>query len=183
MNKEPWIQLADGRAFEPYKPKVEDISIEVIAHALSKICRFNGHTKRFYSVAEHSIHVANILPDNLKIWGLLHDAHEAYTGFGDVCNPVKSTQVKYLEELIDGVIAEYFGLFVGEFYNPLIREADLRMLHTEKVFLLEPGERDWDIQMPTFITDMHGLAFRDGNPEIARVNFLETFRKLQNGQS
>lgn len=70
------------------------ISIEAIARGLSRICRFNGHCKRYYSVAQHSIHVSRLVAGktaeatrSLQLWGLLHDASEAY--IGDLIRPVK----------------------------------------------------------------------------------------------
>lgn len=78
----------------------EDISLDAIAHSLAFQCRFNGHTNRFYSVAEHSMlleFVVNSLekPESLssadwearRMAALLHDAAEAY--IGDVVTPVK----------------------------------------------------------------------------------------------
>ncbi|MBF0612521.1 MAG: hypothetical protein HQL55_15470, partial [Magnetococcales bacterium] len=73
-----WIQTFTGRQFWPLAPVLEHIHVQDIAHALSLLCRFNGHCQKFYSVAEHSLHVATILPPELAGWGLLHDASEAY---------------------------------------------------------------------------------------------------------
>ena len=59
--------------------KIDDINIYDIAHALSQICRFTGHTKKFYSVAEHSVRVSYLaLGQANKRYGLMHDAAEAY---------------------------------------------------------------------------------------------------------
>src|SRR5271156_4912831 len=73
-----WIQTFTGKKFYPFNPKPQDIDIRDIAHALSNICRFTGHTKRFYSVAEHSRNVAKLVPAHMKLQALLHDASEAY---------------------------------------------------------------------------------------------------------
>jgi 5'-deoxynucleotidase YfbR-like HD superfamily hydrolase len=75
-------------------PRTEDICIEDIAHALSYMCRFNGHCKSFYSVAQHSIFVADMLPTRLAPYGLLHDATEVYVT--DIPRPLK--------KLIDGAM-------------------------------------------------------------------------------
>jgi len=64
-----------------------DYQIDEIAHHLSMLCRFNGALSSYYSVAEHSIHVATLLPPELKMAGLLHDAAEAY--IGDIVSPIK----------------------------------------------------------------------------------------------
>ena len=55
-----WIQTFTGKRMYPLDPKPEDICIEDIAHALSNICRFTGHTKKFYSVGEHSINCLDL---------------------------------------------------------------------------------------------------------------------------
>lgn len=144
----PWIQLANGKPFEPFNCKPEDITIEVIAASLSKICRFNGHTKRFYSVAEHSYYVMTLVPQHLALPALLHDAHEAYTGFGDVVSPMKSYEVKKLERDIDTVIAAAFGFDPQLFYEPEMSNADLRMLATEKRDIMLPSEREWSNFLP-----------------------------------
>ena len=89
---------------------VDDILLGDIAHSLSQQCRFNGHTPHFYSVAEHSVLVADRLPASLKVWGLMHDAAEAYVG--DLISPIKREIRSYrnLEDRLLGVIAERFGL-------------------------------------------------------------------------
>lgn len=71
----------------PFDLRIEEIDINDIAHHLSMICRWGGGTPGFYSVAEHSVRVAAKLPDKLKLWGLLHDAAEAY--LGDHVRPMK----------------------------------------------------------------------------------------------
>ena len=81
-----YSMTASGLGFDPEDPKPEAIVIEDIAHALSNICRFGGHTGSFYSVAQHSVLVS--LHTNAKFAraGLMHDASEAY--IGDIIRPV-----------------------------------------------------------------------------------------------
>jgi hypothetical protein len=81
----PYIVTYTGRRFHFLDPKIDEISIEDIAHALSNVCRFTGHTKRFYSVAEHSCLVSALCDNRLE--GLLHDASEAY--MSDLSSPLK----------------------------------------------------------------------------------------------
>ena len=76
-----------GRMVDLLSVKPEDIDLADIAWALAHTCRFMGHPRRHYSVAEHSINVARLLPEPIKIYGLLHDAHEAY--IGDISTPMK----------------------------------------------------------------------------------------------
>jgi len=93
--KAPWVETVSGRRVSLVEPDPESISIEDIAHHLSKLCRFAGASRTFYSVAEHSLRVSAefnsytcpVMARALKVWGLLHDAHEAY--LGDIIRPVK----------------------------------------------------------------------------------------------
>lgn len=94
VNERGWIQTATGRIIDPLNPEVEQIDIRDIAHALGNICRFSGQSSIFYSVAQHSIIVAELVglvteDDPVPVmFGLLHDAAEAY--LGDVSTPMKT---------------------------------------------------------------------------------------------
>ena len=100
MNKKnAIIQTHTGRLVNPFYIKNEDIVIEDIAYSLSMQCRFNGHTNRFFSVAEHSINVTSVLkklnfPAKTQLLGLLHDASEAY--LADILAPIKECLPDYL---------------------------------------------------------------------------------------
>src|SRR5580704_9362466 len=85
--KDRYLSTYTGKKFYPYDPRPEQICIEDIAHGLSMLCRFAGQCRFFFSVAEHSIAVAHLLPANLKLFGLLHDVSEAY--LADLPRPVK----------------------------------------------------------------------------------------------
>jgi uncharacterized protein len=103
----------------------EDIDIRDIAHALSRLCRYNGHCGGFISVARHSIWVSDVLPRELALWGLLHDAPEAY--LGDMTRPVKRQEAmeefRAADERLEQVVAEKFGL---EYPMPIeVHEADM----------------------------------------------------------
>lgn len=84
-----WITTFTGKRFYQTSPHRDSVCIEDIAHALSMLCRFTGHCREFYSVAEHSIRVAYELQSQQRIHGLLHDAHEAY--LGDTSGPLKKS--------------------------------------------------------------------------------------------
>ena len=116
---------------------VEDIDIVDIAHALSNICRFGGHTKRFYSVAQHSIAVSYMVGDRLALHGLLHDAAEAY--IGDMVSPLKKRIPEYrrLDEDITRVICRKFDIDFD--LMPCIKWADRAALQVECI-----GVRDYD---------------------------------------
>jgi uncharacterized protein len=124
-----WIQTFTGKKFYPFAPKVEDVCIEDIAHALSMLCRFGGHVNEFYSVADHSIRVALECNPEYRLLGLLHDASEAY--LVDVPRPIKEQMHLYreVEKAVQMVICERFNLPLV--WPDLIHEIDKRMLLTE----------------------------------------------------
>jgi uncharacterized protein len=84
-----WIQTYTGRRVYPLDPSPEDIDIADIAHALSNVCRFTGHVREFYSVAQHSVIVSECVPAPFALLGLMHDAPEAY--IGDISRPLKKS--------------------------------------------------------------------------------------------
>lgn len=126
-----WIQTYTGRQFWPLDPRPEDVCIEDIAHALSLQCRFAGHCKRFYSVAEHSVRVSWVVPEEHALIGLLHDASEAY--LQDFVRPLKNTEFgrayRLAEYRVQLAICEHFRIPVV--WPTCIGEADNRMLATE----------------------------------------------------
>ena len=81
------FRTLSGRTITLPRPEKGQIDVAELAEAVAKLCRFSGHTSRFYSVAEHSLHVTNYLPPHLKIYGLLHDLHEGI--LGDITTPIK----------------------------------------------------------------------------------------------
>lgn len=129
---ETHITTYTGRSFWPLDPRSEDINLLDICHALSNQCRFTGHTREFYSVAEHSCRVHDILPPEHRLAGILHDAPEYV--LADLAKPTKSQEqmIKFCEaeDRIMELIAAKFGF---EFpFNPLVKEADTILLYTEK---------------------------------------------------
>ena len=90
------IRVASGELFWPLQPRENEIEIEDIAHGLSQICRFTGHTRSFYSVAQHSVLVSRLCPPAiaLHLWrpgtGLI--THVSYIGTYDGPRPFRSTQ-------------------------------------------------------------------------------------------
>lgn len=164
----PSIQTVSGNLVHLNDPKVADIDIGDIAHALSHICRYTGHCREFYSVAQHSVLVSRCLPPHLALWGLLHDAAEAY--IGDVSKPLKLViEDSYgpIEERMEAVIAERFGLT-----TPIpaeVKEADLRMLVTEKRDLM--AECDWGRGLP----EPYDFRITAWSPAVARRRFRMTF--------
>ena len=131
----PWVLTYTGKQFFPLTAQPEDVCIEDIAHHLSLLCRFNGGCREFYSVAQHSVHVAQLLPDRLKLHGLLHDAPEAY--LGDMVSPLKAllSAYRHIEGLLWPVICRKFKL-------PKLKAADRRAVKTADGVLLATEWRD-----------------------------------------
>lgn len=146
--KGDWMQTYTGRAFWPLDPRADEVAIEDIAHALSLQCRFAGHCLWHYSVAQHSVLVARSirakgLALELVVWGLLHDAAEAY--LVDLPRPVKGVVQGY-REAEAGVlraVAEHFGLDTGLAGLEVVHLADNEALATEKRDVMAPCDRQW----------------------------------------
>ena len=107
------ITTVTGKRFDPVEPDESLIDIYDIAHALSHLCRANGHFSGFYSVAQHSIACAREAEaagetNEVVLGCLLHDASEAY--LSDVTRPVKALLPRYLEteERLQNLIWEHF---------------------------------------------------------------------------
>ena len=173
VTNEPWITTHSGRQFFPLSPREEDIEIEDIAHHLSLINRFSGATREPYSVAEHSVRVSYLLPPNLALWGLLHDAPEAY--ILDMATPIKmNTNLGFVyrgvEKGIMRVICRKFGLSEEE--PPEVKIADRIMLVTEKRDLLihNPKHPSWNIEAEPLRDFIHQVTWRK-----AKIAFMERF--------
>lgn len=128
-----------GKLFDILDPKPELICIEDIAHALSNICRYTGHTRSFYSVAEHSVRMAKspeLEGDPMIL--LLHDAAEAY--FGDIATPLKKIAyipdgigfrpIYNVEAKIIAAISEALDINLST-KNPIVKLADKRIAASE----------------------------------------------------
>lgn len=146
-----WMMTHTGRKFYPLSPRPEDIDPLDIAHSLAHLCRYNGHTDRFYSVAEHCILMSLVMPTpELALEALLHDGSEAYVG--DMVRPLKHTDemapYRMAEDYVMDAIAARFGLPVDSTghhsKSAEVRDADTRILLTERTALLshyQPSER------------------------------------------
>lgn len=124
------IRTYTGKYIDPFDPDPRDICVEDIAHALAQMPRFGGHLPKPYSVAQHSIRVANLLPAHLRLQGLFHDCFEAY-GFGDIPSPIKTRipQIKQIEDNFLSVASGALGFCYP--FDPVIKEADKSMLVLE----------------------------------------------------
>lgn len=184
-----WICTASGQQFWPLDARPEEVHVGDIAHALANVCRFNGHTREFYSVAQHSVYVSALvtgpidLPATLPrqtvvagLWGLLHDAAEAY--LCDLPRPVKRSigleGYAEAENALMIVIAQHFGI---PFPIPAeVKTADDMMLRAEARDLMPPESvRTWSLpDVEPWEKTVKPMA-----PPAARNFFLQCFRTLQ----
>ncbi len=163
--------------FYPLDPKPEDINIEDIAHALSLLCRANGHFKHFYSVGLHSLNcayeaIARGYSKNVILGCLLHDGSEAY--LADITRPVKKHLQKYLEieDVLQSKIFEKWTPDLSEDEKKLVFEIDDAILYYEFVTLY--NERIFDTA-PHLESDprFEYIEFKSVENE-----FLALFKKL-----
>lgn len=165
MSEVIWIQTYTGKRVNPLALKPDDICIEDIAHALSLLCRFNGHCRQFYSVAEHSIRVAQVVGSRyFRLAALLHDAAEAY--LSDVPRPLKHqwSQFCEVEDRAQAIIDSVFGV-PANYYHPVKRADDI-LLATEGRDLM--GNTDgW--YLPQYALEHHIEPY---NSETAEQLFL-----------
>lgn len=163
-----WVHLCEP---DPATINLWDISV-----SLSNQCRFNGHCSTFYSVAEHSVHVAELLElwghsPKIRLIGLLHDAAEAYTG--DCISPVKRLvpQFKVIE---DGILAACYraaGLIVTPEEWAQVAEADKQLLADESFDLMPSRGLTWGLRRIA----RTGYIPSPWSPPRARIEFMAAF--------
>ena len=166
-----YIRTFTGRKLYWDRVEEHDYVIDDIAHALAMKCRWSGHTKRFYSIAQHSVFVSAHVPQRQQLEGLLHDAAEAY--MPDFPSPLKwylldhgFTAIKDIEKRVQACIEKKFDL------NPdhkIIKVADTLALSTEHRDLLPAGEEaKWMGEAAPYFLDPVG-------PEVAERRFLSRY--------
>lgn len=177
MSRSDWMQTHSGIAFS-FPPTPKMIAIGDIAHSLSMQCRYNGHCRTFYSVAEHSVLVSDWLLYNVgpaaARAGLLHDAGEAY--LCDVPKPLKPMLGGYREasDALDRVIEARFGLPPGALDAEAVKVADYRILADEQAALMGPAPIPWRHHQDGPL----GVRIHATSPDAAARDFLLTFERL-----
>lgn len=167
-----YLETVSGQLVDPINPKAEDMRVEDIAWALSRIPRFAGHTTSTvpYSVAEHSVHVSllvekmsietwNISEDegsitNLCMYALFHDAHEAFTG--DIPSPIKRLPelrpiLKTIEHRLDRAIMGMCGCVkpLPEKQLAIVKHCDLLALAIEAQHFIKSKGSNWNLPIPS----------------------------------
>jgi len=174
-----WIGTYTGKAFSVMHPEISrgDITIYDIAHSLAMSCRWTGHTRKHYSVAQHSVLVSRWLERHgwdakIQMLGLMHDASEAY--MADVSRPVKEELANYkaIESRLMAAILAWFGL---PEMQEVIKTADDALLITEWRDLMRRNPRKWDY-VPEAPAQVERIS--PWWPCRAEFQFLWTYGKL-----
>lgn len=154
-----WLGTNSGKKIDLLNPDPKQFTLDDIATGLSKVSRFNGQIQQVYSVAQHSMYVAELVKKELKLQALLHDATEAF--ICDVPTPLKrllGATYKDVENRLARAIGIAFGVELVDL-DPAVREADSIMLMTEHERLqLVPAE--WEVDYS------NGIRYPRFNPQV-----------------
>lgn len=181
MPTDNWIQTYKGRVWSFQNSKVSCIHTMDIAASISKLCRWNGHTLVFYSVAEHSVRMGDELKRRghsplIQLLAYLHDAHEAY--ISDISRPlakeIAPEKIDKLKASHDAKIFTHFGIMdkiTDKEWN-IVKHADNVMLFSERDQLLRRCSRAWDdIADPGERIDLFEAGW---SPDHARTRWLNS---------
>lgn len=170
-----WMETSTGRKFWPARPRIQDITVFDIAHALAMKCRYNGHSRKFYSVAEHCVLLSGYarylgLPVETQYHLLMHDANEAY--LPDVPRPIKHffPDLLKMEHQLDAMIREWAGL--GPVVPHVVKELDSRVIKDERAQVMGPSDNSWK----TDALQALGIAIPAHGPSEAERMFLNAFQ-------
>jgi 5'-deoxynucleotidase YfbR-like HD superfamily hydrolase len=168
----PTITLASGKIFDFLDPHGSDFDIDDIAHGLAHVCRYAGQCRHFYSVAEHSILVSDVV-ETFKLEALLHDAAEAF--IGDVTRPLKQLlpEFKRIEANVEDAIIARFGL--NPDFRAIVKPVDLSVLAAEQAQVMASGTDAWAVEAGIAAAP---VTVRYLQPETAKATFLERYRAL-----
>lgn len=178
------IMLASGALFDLLDPEGSDFTLHDIAHGLGRVCRFAGHTNRFYSVAEHCFHVSKLVgaqDESLSRAALLHDAAEAF--IGDVTRPLKALLPDYraVEARVELAIANRFlDGKVELFAHPLIKIFDTAMCLIEARNLMPSAPGYWtSMRVPDDVWERAlGVRLNNDKPDYASALWLRHWNRL-----
>lgn len=173
-----WIQTFSGMPFDMRNFDPDNILIEDIAHAGALTCRFGGHCKKFYSVAQHAVLVSRRLPGHLKFAAIMHDSTESY--LHDVTTPLKRMLPEYKKKELElqRVIEKKFGFAMDAFEDPVLKDVDFRMCVTEARDLFNRNMlKHWSRLFKKY--EPYEERIEPWPPEEAEEMFLTEFKYLK----
>jgi hypothetical protein len=145
------IETYTGRLFDLLRPDPKDIDLKDIAHSLSLLCRYNGHCKEFYSVAQHSVLMSRFFINSNPLFYLFHDVAEAY--MGDITRPLKELIENFYAPISN--IENWIKRSVWSSFNlPEMNQNDIQDVHDADLIMLATEKRDlmtdckWGIELP-----------------------------------
>lgn len=173
LDKPANLLTASGQLIRLLDPQENTYDIHDIAQGLAYTCRFGGHTRGFYSVAQHCIEVSYLVPEEYALHGLLHDGVEAY--IGDVPRPLKQLLPGYkaIELELEASLLQSFGLSPQVPF--CVEDADRILLATEERDLMPAHPDRWALtkDVEPLAKRLHGLP-----PDEAKRQFLLRFHDL-----
>jgi hypothetical protein len=172
------IQTFTGKYVRPYDLQPGDVDVVDIAHALSNVCRFQGHTREFYSVAQHCVICSTLVEPELALPALLHDSPEAYAC--DLAGPLKrdtpiGRAYKRIEADIAAAIESALGMRHGAFDDLDVKRADWELLQVEGRQLMPTN--DW-----ARVDILPNMTITPWLPHDAENKFLRRYSELADGR-
>jgi 5'-deoxynucleotidase YfbR-like HD superfamily hydrolase len=127
-----FVRTISGKLLDIFNPVDELIDIDDIAHALAHICRYNGHVKRHYSVAQHCVIISNYVKPQYALEGLMDDSPEAY--IGDMISPIKRIlhAFKDIEKPLQAAIYRRYAIRSSKTSHTNVKKIDRKALRTEQ---------------------------------------------------
>lgn len=180
-----WIVTAAMKKLDLNRPEDFDWDVHCVAHALSQINRYTGHTSYPYSVAQHAYLVAEYLlaitnDPVIAMCGLHHDDHEIV--IGDISSPVKrffaeqTSAIKAYELRLESIVAYKFHLPYP--YHPMIKEADTRIALNEKAEFFPSLPDKWQIEQEGLLP-LPGVIISRMSEQRARTMYAFMHSKLE----
>jgi hypothetical protein len=177
-----WLITFSGKRFYPQDPRAADVDFRDIGHALSLTCRYAGHVRRFYSVAEHSVLMAIWFEargeTELARWALIHDGAEAY--IGDMVRPLKRSpelmSFLVVEAMVEMAVFQAAGFRIPTYMPEAVKRADTRIIQDERLALFRPetlAAAGW-----TAKGEGLGVTIAGHPPHVAEREFATAFARL-----
>lgn len=176
-----YIITSTGRKFNLLDLDIDNLDVKDRAHALSLQCRWTGHCRFHYSVAQHGFYCSYLGPESEALWRLTHDDSEAY--IGDMNRPLKhytnaGIEYRKVESPLQDMIYRSIGLYGSE--PTSVKLADEGMLYAEMQQLLPPIS--WALSNPYGFSKAAPVIIEKWEPEFAEFMYLRRYHELKGKQ-